>query len=287
MAERKKITPIKKTIIKRNPSVRKPALAKSINRTSEKKVIFGTAFLVLIIMITIHLSGCLNDLKAEKIARSYIKCKEFGINMPTLYSINGIDVSLHQGQLNWKLLKEVSSDDIKIDFAFIKATEGRTRVDPYFKYNWEQAGKNGFIRGAYHFFLPNKSGKEQAELFLKTANLEEGDLTAVCDIEITGSADQETLNINLKEWLETVEEATGKRPLIYSSKKFYENYLSDEFSNYPLWIAHFNVPGLELEPGSKWHFWQHNDKGRVKGIKKNLDFNVFNGSLDELDQLRI
>jgi len=207
--------------------------------------------------------------------------------MPTLYPINGIDVSIHQGQMNWKLLKEVSSDDIKIDFAFIKASEGRTRVDPFFKYNWEQAEKYGFIRGAYHFFLPNKSGKEQAALFLKTANLENGDLTAVCDIEITGGADQETLNLNLAEWLDAVEKATGKKPLIYSSKKFYEKYLRAEFSDYPLWIAHFNVPGLELESGSKWHFWQHNDKGRVKGIKKNLDFNVFNGSMEELDQLRI
>jgi len=287
MAERKKIIPTKKPPIKRSPIARKTSMSKSKTPISEKKIIFGTAFLVLIIMVMIHLSGCLNELKAEKIARSYIKSKEFGIHMPTLYPINGIDVSIHQGQMNWKLLKEVSSDDIKIDFAFIKASEGRTRVDPFFKYNWEQAEKYGFIRGAYHFFLPNKSGKEQAALFLKTANLEDGDLTAVCDIEITGGADQETLNLNLAEWLDAVEKATGKKPLIYSSKKFYEKYLREEFSDYPLWIAHFNVPGLELESGSKWHFWQHNDKGRVKGIKKNLDFNVFNGSMEELDQLRI
>jgi len=287
MAERKKIIPTKKPPVKRSPIARKPSMSKAKTPISEKKIIFGTAFLVLIIMVTIHLSGCLNELKAEKIARHYIKSEEFGINMPTLYPINGIDVSIHQGQMNWKLLKEVSSDDIKIDFAFIKASEGRTRVDPFFKYNWEQAEKYGFIRGAYHFFLPNKSGKEQAALFLKTANLENGDLTAVCDIEITGGADQETLNLNLAEWLDAVEKATGKKPLIYSSKKFYEKYLRAEFSDYPLWIAHFNVPGLELESGSKWHFWQHNDKGRVKGIKKNLDFNVFNGSMEELDQLRI
>ncbi len=282
MAERKKKVPVKRTIQKRKPSP-----SKTRQDTSEKKIIFGTAFFVLVAMVTIHLSGCLNDLKADKIARSYIKSEEFGIQMPTLYKINGIDVSVHQGNLNWKLLKEVSSNDIKIDFAFIKATEGRTRVDPYFKNNWAQARKYEFIRGAYHFFLPNKSGKDQAELFLKTANLEQGDLAAVCDIEITGGADQETINLNLAEWLKTVEKATGKKPIIYSSKRFYENYLHDEFSDYPLWIAHYNVPCLDLTPGCTWHFWQHNDKGRVKGIKKALDFNVFNGSLDDLDRLRI
>jgi len=282
MADRKKPVAVKST-----PRKRKPAPSKNNTPISEKKVIFGTALLVLVVMVCIHLSGCLNDLKAEKIAKSYIKCEEFGICMPTLYTINGIDVSVHQGNLNWKILKEAAADDVKLDFAFIKATEGKTRVDKYFKNNWQASKKNGFIRGAYHFFLPNKSGKEQAELFLRTVDLEEGDLAAVCDIEITGGADQEMINYNLKEWLEAVEEATGKKPILYSSKKFYEKYLEAEFSEYPLWIAHYNVPGLDMTSGGQWHFWQHNDKGRIKGIKKPLDFNVFNGSMDDLDRLRI
>lgn len=105
MAERKKIIPTKKPPVKRSPIARKPSMLKTKTPISEKKIIFGTAFLVLIIMVMIHLSGCLNELKAEKIARSYIKCREFGIHMPTLYPINGIDVSIHQGQMNWKLLK--------------------------------------------------------------------------------------------------------------------------------------------------------------------------------------
>lgn len=282
MADRKKPVAVKSA-----PRKKKPAPVKKNGSISEKKVIFGTAFIVLIIMVGIHLSGCLNDLKAEKIARSYIKCEEFGINMPTLYTINGIDVSVHQGNLDWKILKEAAADDVKLDFAFIKATEGRTKVDRYFKNNWQEAKKHGIIRGAYHFFLPNKSGTEQAELFLKTVELQEGDLAPVCDIEITGGADQEMLNNNLKEWLDAVEESTGKKPILYSSKKFYEKYLEAEFSNYPLWIAHYNVPGLDMTSGGQWHFWQHNDKGRIKGIKKPLDFNVFNGSMDDLDRLRI
>ncbi|HNB62204.1 MAG TPA: hypothetical protein PLC60_06385, partial [Saprospiraceae bacterium] len=49
-------------------------------RLSEKKVIFGTAFLVLLCMISIHLSGCFDELKASKINKSYIKFPEFGIH---------------------------------------------------------------------------------------------------------------------------------------------------------------------------------------------------------------
>lgn len=92
-------------------------------------------------MISIHLSGCFDELKASKINKSYIKFPEFGIHMPTLYSINGIDVSVHQGMLDWKAIKNAAAGSVKIDFAFIKATEGRTKVDKYFKYNWEQAEK--------------------------------------------------------------------------------------------------------------------------------------------------
>ncbi|HMY85579.1 MAG TPA: glycoside hydrolase family 25 protein [Saprospiraceae bacterium] len=256
-------------------------------RLSEKKVIFGTAFLVLLCMISIHLSGCFDELKASKINKSYIKFPEFGIHMPTLYSINGIDVSVHQGMLDWKAIKNAAAGSVKIDFAFIKATEGRTKVDKYFKYNWEQAEKNGLIRGAYHFFLPNKSGMDQARLFLKTVDFKTGDFIPVCDIEITGGADSDMIEQNLRDWLDTVEKEIGKKPILYSSKKFYETYLHQEFSDYPLWIAHYNVPALELKDQNRWLFWQHNDKGKVKGVRKHLDFNVFNGTMDELNLLRL
>ncbi len=271
------------TIRKQRAKTQRPAAKK----TSEKKVIFGTAFVVLVCMISIHVSGCFDELKASRVNKSYIKFPEFGIHMPTLYTINGIDVSVYQGLLNWKSIKEASAGDIKVDFAFIKATEGRTKVDKYFKHNWEQAKKYGLIRGAYHYFLPNKSGKDQAALFLKTVPLESGDFVPVCDIEITAGADQEMLEQNLKDWLDTIEKETGKKPILYSSKKFYEKYLTKEFSDYPLWIAHYNVPGLQLEDRNKWHFWQHNDRGKVKGISKHLDFNVFNGTLDEMNLLRL
>ena len=65
MAERKKKVPVKRT-----PRPRKPTLSNSKQEYSEKRIIFGTAFLVLVAMVVIHLSGCVNDLKAEKIARS-------------------------------------------------------------------------------------------------------------------------------------------------------------------------------------------------------------------------
>ena len=132
--------------------------------------------------------------------------------------------------------------------------------------------------------LPNKSGADQAALFLNNVVFEKGDLAPVCDIEITGGADKRTMVKNIEEFLTTVEEKTNKKPIIYSSRTFYERYLADEFEGYPLWIAHYHVPSLVL--ADKWHIWQHSDAGRLKGITHTVDFNVFNGSWDEFDQLR-
>src|SRR5882757_6803623 len=54
---------------------------------------------------------------------------EYGIDIPRNYSIHGIDVSKHQGIISWKDVKEMQVQDVKIDFAFIKATEGIGRID--------------------------------------------------------------------------------------------------------------------------------------------------------------
>ncbi|MBP9132834.1 MAG: glycoside hydrolase family 25 protein [Saprospiraceae bacterium] len=286
MPAKKKINavPVPRVRASNRKRVAKPASAVT---SMEKKIIFGSSVIILILMVSLHISGCFNDLKASKLNRDYINFPEFGIHLPTSYSIHGFDVSVHQGLLNWDLLEKAESGNVKLDFVFIKATEGRTKVDRYYKHNWQQAKKHGFIRGAYHYLLPNKSGKDQAKLFLKTVDLEEGDFVPVCDIEVTAGVDKEMIEQCVQDWLDTVEEAVGKKPIIYTSKKFYESYLSDSFSDYPLWIAHYYVPGLDLEDNNKWHFWQHSDKARIKGISKRLDFNVFNGSMDELNLFRI
>lgn len=256
-------------------------------KAGERNIILTATCVLLGVMLWMHWTGCFNELKASNSSRFYIQNDQFGIKIPTLYPIQGIDISLHQGKIDWKKLDGCLSNNPSIQFVFIKATEGKTRKDPYFLTNWEEAGKIGLIRGAYHYLLPNKSGKMQAELFLKTVELSDGDLLPVCDVEITGGADAETIHQNVYEWLQTVESKIGKKPILYSSKRFYETYLAEDFSAYTLWIAHYHVPELILPSGDKWTIWQHSDRGRLKGIKRPVDFNVFQGTPADLDQLRI
>lgn len=210
----------------------------------------------------------------------------FGVEIPGSYEVHGIDVSRHQRDINWEAVRKMRHEDIELSFAFIKASEGRTVVDQYFKSNWKKAKDAGMLRGAYHFFRPHLTADEQASLFFKMVpKLEVGDLPPVLDIEMRGSCPPARLKRNLKRWLVLTEQKYGITPIIYTNYGFYKNYLTGkEFKKYPLWIAHYKTADLNVKL-SNWHFWQHSDRGRVDGIRGTVDFNVFKGQQDEILQL--
>src|SRR5690606_6078811 len=106
----------------------------------------------------------------------------------------------------------MESDDIRISFAFIKASEGMLLVDQYFQRNWRESREHGVIRGAYHYFKPHINAGVQARLFLNTVKLEPGDLPPVVDVEEIGRLSPEELRERLQQYLSTVEEKTGVKP---------------------------------------------------------------------------
>ena len=161
------------------------------------------------------------------------------VDYPEGYSIHGIDVSHHQGNIDWETLSRAEIDGEPVSFAFIKATEGKGLLDENFNENFYEAREYGFIRGAYHFFTPSVSGREQADYFIKQVHLEEGDLPPVLDIERTGNLTTAQIRREALAWLRAVEASYGVRPIIYTYYKFKEQYLgTPEFDRYPYWIAH-------------------------------------------------
>jgi lysozyme len=209
-----------------------------------------------------------------------------GIAVPLGYDIRGIDVSTHQEFIFWPAVKQMRDKDIKINFAFIKATEGLKDADRQFKHNWQSAKEVGIVRGAYHYFLATKSGKEQALNFINYVKLQHGDLPPVLDVEELYGVDPATMRAGVKEWLQTVEAAYRVKPIIYSFADFYNNNLGNEFKDYPLWVAHFqeqNKPRIKRD----WLFWQHSDAGKVDGITTKVDFDVFGGDSTQFADLRI
>ncbi|MFC6221925.1 glycoside hydrolase family 25 protein [Hymenobacter artigasi] len=197
------------------------------------------------------------------------------------YSVHGIDVSSYQGRIDWP---EVARNRVR--FAFIKASEGATLRDPRFARNWREARKAGVLCGAYHYFLPSRDGKLQADLFAKIVPLAPGDLPPVLDVEAANFHDVAVLRREVARWLRLIEAHYGVRPILYSNHSFYKRHLAGHFDDYPLWLAHYEVERPTLPP-SKWIIWQHSDEAYVPGIRGVVDFNVFKGNFESLQALRI
>lgn len=216
----------------------------------------------------------------------YTRYDEFGIDVPSNYSVHGIDVSKYQQVIDWTSVKEMKVDDISISFAFIKATEGNVNEDRLFKRNWKKAKQADMIRGAYHFFLATKSGKTQAENFISSVDLESGDLPPVLDVEQSYGVPAEKLRERVREWLIVIENFYKVKPIIYTNVDFYKRFLDQEFDDYPLWVAHYINKG-KPRIYRDWHFWQYSETGRVNGIVNKVDFNVFNGDPNDFRALLI
>lgn len=207
----------------------------------------------------------------------------------------GIDVSNINPPVNWQVVRSA-----QITYGFIKATEGATFIDKTFNTNWEGMKQAGIIRGAYHFFRPTTSTpQEQADNFLTIVKdvLEPGDLPPVLDVEAwPETVGQQWKTINLDQriervqiWLKKVEQATKRRPIIYTSPSFWKEYMGDtqNFTRYPLWIAHYTDKPEPLIPAHNWGgngytFWQYTEKGTVAGVSGNVDKNRFKGSIAQL-----
>ena len=238
--------------------------------------IFSTAIITMLIMM-------LYQWIVEK-RTSFVEYPEFGIPIPVNYSIHGIDVSKYQDFINWQSVKNMRVEDVHISFVFVKATEGLGNEDQMFSRNWKKIKDAGLVRGAYHYFIPTKSGKAQAENFINSVTLVSGDLPPVLDIEQTYGVPPEKLRQRAKEWLQTIQTYYGTAPIIYTNVDFYEKYLKEDFDGYLLWAAHYLQPA-QPRIYRNWSFWQHNEKGRVNGCYTIVDFDVFNGDSLEFRKL--
>ena len=210
------------------------------------------------------------------------------VSYPEGYEIHGIDISHHQGRINWDELKDRGMiDHFPVRFIMIKATEGATQTDENFHDNFYQAREYGFTRGAYHFYSVHTPARKQAEHYLHEVKLENGDLPPVLDVEHKPKQQtDDEFKASVLEWLDIVERHYKVKPIIYTYYKFKTRYLNDSiFDQYPYWIAHYYVDSVEYQ--GSWKFWQHTDVGRLPGIKGNVDFNIYNGSYYDLRQMTI
>lgn len=261
-------------------SPRKKALSKSKSGSSLKPILAGiVGFFLLCLGIEYFKTGGRLAFLRHKI-EEVTNTNSLTAFSPEGYEVIGLDVSHHNRSIDWKEVKKQ-----KIVFSFIKATEGVSHQDRHFKKHWVQAKQHGVLRGAYHFFLPSRDAEKQARNFLKRVKLEPGDLPPVLDVEVTNHQSDEEIVAGVARWLEIVEAEYDLKPIIYTNYAFYEKHLAGHFDEYPLWIAHYNPKKSYLIDKRNWVFWQHTDKGKLKGVKGDLDLNVFKGTLEDLYNL--
>ena len=186
---------------------------------------------------------------------------------------NGIDVSKYQGKIDWK---KVSSDS-KIQFVYIKATEGAGQVDNKYHDYVDDARKEGLKIGSYHYFIGRKSAKDQFCNFKKHIDKHTQDLIPMVDVEEVGnsSISRDELQRNLNEFMQLVKLEYGRYPLLYSQYRFYKEKLSPEFDKYFLFIARYGKNPPTLNNSGTHNIWQYTEKGKTPGINGYVDLDRF------------
>lgn len=205
------------------------------------------------------------------------------INYPSerRFPIRGIDISRHQGDIDWKKVSETD-----LDFVYIKATEGRTYQDKNFTQNWEGARSAGMVTGAYHFFTFNSDGHQQANNFISTVPVCEDTLPPVIDIEFHGNSstipDRQAFRVQLDAFISDITRHYGVSPILYVMDDSYEMYILGGYPEHPIWYRDI-LSAPHLKDKRDWLFWQYSDRGRIAGISGPVDLDVFKGSRDQFD----
>ena len=202
------------------------------------------------------------------------------VTSENMYPVKGVDVSSYQLDIDWKGLEQEG-----FRFAFIKATEGSGHVDGRFEYNWKEANKTSMKVGAYHFLSYDTDGETQAQNFIDTVDKKWGMLPPAVDVEFYGEyVDNPPSRQQLTEVLDIVldrlEDRYGRKPIIYTNSHIYEEYISGNYDDYPIWISAHDIPE-RLSDGRKWTFCQYTFYGESESVargEKYVDMNVFNGS---------
>lgn len=195
--------------------------------------------------------------------------------------LKGIDIS------KWQAGIDLSK--INCDFVIIKATEGKSYVDPSCDIFFQEALNLNKKIGIYHFANNSDNTAEQeADWFIKNTKGYIGKAIPVLDWEDNVKYD---VSWALK-WLQLVEQAYGCKPLIYMSESTVNSYdwSSVANANYGLWVAkyrdnnadyNYDMSNAGRNPAvNYWKFyalWQWTDVGRLNGYNGTIDCDVFYG----------
>ena len=199
----------------------------------------------------------------------------------TYTSIPGIDVSSHQGTIDWKKVKEAG-----VKFAYIRCgyrgyETGLINKDETFDYNISQAKANGIQVGVYFFSqaVSQKEAEEEAEFTLSCMKKYDIDLPVVYDFEKPGGIFARTYTQSKDVTTENavlfchIMQRKGYDAMIYNSTNLFEKLFNLEYiQEFGTWVAHYNTP-YPTYPYT-YQIWQYSDSGKIDGIDQAVDLDL-------------
>lgn len=187
--------------------------------------------------------------------------------------MNGIDVSHHQGIINWQSVAKNG-----IEFAIIKAggSDKGFYKDSKFEDNYAGAKKAGLHVGAYYYVGKNcvtrYAGISDAQRFIELIKGKQFDFPVFIDLERTPTSAKAGTTEAVIAFCETMENA-GYYVGIYASdiSGFKDRLNIDKLSKWCKWVARY---GSEPKYVEQYGIWQKSETGRVGGISGDVDLDV-------------
>jgi lysozyme len=173
-------------------------------------------------------------------------------------SLLGIDVSHYQGAVDWFAVARGN-----VSFAFAKATDGNSLVDPTFQQNWPKIQDAGLFRGAYHFARPANDPETQAALFASVVGpLGFRDLPPVLDLEESQGRGPAEVLAWAKAFINRAEQLFRRTVMVYTGgfwRFTLKNPNDPFFAARPLWLAAYGPNPVVPASWAKFTFWQYTE----------------------------
>ena len=219
-------------------------------------------------------------------------------SMPKGATAQGIDVSEHNGTIDWQAVKDAGIDFAILRVGFVGDTSGG-RLDYYFKRNVSECERLGIPYGVYLYSYARNEDEAKAEARLMLSalkghspafpvyyDLEEQKTNADGSPMWTPFNDSSKLASIAKTFCGQIA-AAGYKPGIYANVNWFKNYLTDPCflsSGWSIWTAQYwyggrydECLGLTPDAPAKYDCWQYSSRGSVPGVNSDVDVNYWFG----------
>ena len=188
--------------------------------------------------------------------------------------LKGIDVSHHNGVINWDKVKAAG-----INFAILRCGFGRKnarQIDKQFERNYRECKRVGIPVGVYHYSYAKNAedARLEADFMLELIKGKQFEFPVIFDIEDKGQeAYSKSVLTEITDAFCKKTELAGYYVSIYSNADWFTNKLDlKKLECYDKWLAHWvKKPKWGNEFGG---LWQYTDSGRVDGIETEVDMNI-------------